>query len=234
MSTIMPQLLYLCPRENDGTHWIRVWVGPRDDLDILEKKNILHLSGFKFKVVQSLASEQWIGFKSHSDHPFRMWTRKCSKFMYLYTGSRDTHLFSWTSPTLDGKWPSDLKFHLFSPFITFMASISRNQTNRSFAYRIQRFIKKNSTRCNNVSKFCYSIFIWSSTCFGRHSAHHQEPKTALAASGFSYVEGCWTCSWWTLSGTVWEGALHNVHQLHVQQPSTYEKPEAASAVLGSW
>jgi hypothetical protein len=26
----------------------------------------------------------------------------------------------------------------------------------------------------------------------------------------------------------------NVHQLHVQQPSTYEKPEAASAVLGSW
>jgi len=25
----------------------------------------------------------------------------------------------------------------------------------------------------------------------------------------------------------------NVHQLHVQQPSTYEKPEAASAVLRS-
>jgi len=25
----------------------------------------------------------------------------------------------------------------------------------------------------------------------------------------------------------------NVHQLHVQQPSTYEKTEAASAVLGS-
>jgi len=25
----------------------------------------------------------------------------------------------------------------------------------------------------------------------------------------------------------------NVHQLHVQQPCTYEKPEAASAVLGS-
>jgi hypothetical protein len=64
------------------------------------------------------------------------------------------------------------------------------------------FIKKNSTRCNNVSKFYYSIFIWSSTCFGRHAAHHQEPKTALAASGFSNVEGCWTCSWWTLSGTL--------------------------------
>jgi len=26
----------------------------------------------------------------------------------------------------------------------------------------------------------------------------------------------------------------NVHQLHVQQPSIYEKPETASAVLGSW
>ena len=25
-----------------------------------------------------------------------------------------------------------------------------------------------------------------------------------------------------------------IHQLHVQQPSTYEKPEAASALLGSW
>jgi len=25
----------------------------------------------------------------------------------------------------------------------------------------------------------------------------------------------------------------NVHQIHVKQPSTYEKPEAASAVLGS-
>jgi len=36
-------------------------------------------------------------------------------------------------------------------------------------------------------------------------AHHQEPKTALAASGFSYV----------------------------QRPSTYKKPEADSAVLGS-
>jgi hypothetical protein len=26
------------------------------------------------------------------------------------------------------------------------------------------------------------------------TAHHQEPKTALAASGFAYVVGCWTCS----------------------------------------
>jgi hypothetical protein len=45
----------------------------------------------------------------------------------------------------------------------------------------------NPTRCNSVPKF-YLIFIWSSTCFGRHTSHHQEPKTALAASGFAYVE----------------------------------------------
>jgi hypothetical protein len=76
-----------------------------------------------------------------------------------------------------------------------------NLTNSNRRFK-QLFIKKNPSRCNNVSKFYYSIFIWSSTCFGRHTAHHQEPKTVLATSGFSYVEGCWTCSWWTLSGTV--------------------------------
>jgi hypothetical protein len=57
-------------------------------------------------------------------------------------------------------------------------------------------------KSNNVSKFYYSLLIWNSTCFGRYTAHYQEPKTALAASGFSYVEGWWTCSWWTLSGTL--------------------------------
>jgi hypothetical protein len=53
-----------------------------------------------------------------------------------------------------------------------------------------------------IKNFYYSIFIWRSTCFGRHTAHHQEPKTALTASGFSCVEGCWTCSWRKLSVTV--------------------------------
>jgi hypothetical protein len=56
------------------------------------------------------------------------------------------------------------------------------------------------TKCNSVTKF-YFIFIWSSTCFGQHTAHHQEPKTAIAASGFGYVEGCWTCSCWTLTAS---------------------------------
>ena len=65
---------------------------------------------------------------------------------------------------------------------------------------IVNFIEKNPTRWNSI-KIYYSIFIWSSTCFGRHTAHHQEAKTALAASGFAYVEGCWTCGCWTLSAS---------------------------------
>ena len=99
-----------------------------------------------------------------------------------------------------------------------------------FKYRITEkiipwFIKKNPTRCNNASKFYYSIFIWSSTSFGRHTAHHQEPKTALAASGFSYVEGCWTCSWWRLTTSTNYTSTNLPHK---------KNPEAASAILGSW
>ena len=58
---------------------------------------------------------------------------------------------------------------------------------------------KKSNKMQQFIKIYYSIFIWSSTCFGRYTAHHQEPKTALAASGFAYMEGCWTCGCWTLS-----------------------------------
>jgi hypothetical protein len=43
-------------------------------------------------------------------------------------------------------------------------------------------------------KIYYSIFKLGSTCFGGHTAHHQELKTALAASGFAYVRGCWMLS----------------------------------------
>ena len=86
----------------------------------------------------------------------------------------------------------------------------------------QDYSQGNPTRCNSIPKF-YFIFMWSSTCFGRNTAHHQEPKTVLAASGFAYVKGCWTCSCWTLSG---RGSLpESVQQLHVQQPSTYAKPQ---------
>jgi len=42
-----------------------------------------------------------------------------------------------------------------------------------------------SNKKQQYIKIYYSIFIWSPTYFGRHTAHHQEPKTALAASGFA-------------------------------------------------
>jgi len=96
---------------------------------------------------------------------------------------------------------------------------------------VQFIKKKNPTRCNNVSKFYYSIFIWSSTCFGRHTAHHQVPETALAASGFSYVEGCWTCSWWTLSDTLAQTTSINYtsknlpHMKNQRLPPQFYAPE---------
>ena len=55
-----------------------------------------------------------------------------------------------------------------------------------------QFIQKKSNKMQQCIKMYYSIFIWSSTCFGRHTAHYQEPKTALAVSSFAYVKGCWT------------------------------------------
>jgi hypothetical protein len=99
----------------------------------------------------------------------------------------------------------------------------------------------------------YSMFIWSSTCFGRHTAQHQELKAVLAASVYAYVKGCWTL--WLLDAisvqqtqrpttfhvsyiftrtrhltlTLIASSNHNV-----QQPFTYANPEAASAVLSSW
>jgi len=65
--------------------------------------------------------------------------------------------------------------------------------------------------------------------------HLKTEPTRTASNGltFPYIRnmlGCWMCSCWTLSGTLPD----SVQQLHVQQPSMYAKPEAASAVLISW
>jgi hypothetical protein len=49
----------------------------------------------------------------------------------------------------------------------------------------QIFAEKNPIRCNSLSKFIIPYFKLSSTRFGRHTAQHQEPKTAQAASGFA-------------------------------------------------
>ena len=79
-------------------------------------------------------------------------------------------------------------------------------------------------------KIYYSMLIWRSTSFGRHTAHHQEFKTALAASGFAYVKGCWRLS--LLDAVSVQQTQRpttalsdNVQQLRVQQPFAYAKPE---------
>ena len=66
-------------------------------------------------------------------------------------------------------------------FLDVRGSVHHSIIHTEIANKIQQCIKIH-----------YSMFIWSSTFFGRHTAHHQELKTALAASGFAYVEGCWT------------------------------------------
>jgi hypothetical protein len=71
----------------------------------------------------------------------------------------------------------------------------------------------------------YCTFKWGWTCFGRHTAHHQEPKTALAASGFAYVEGCWTFS-----------LLDSDSVQQPQRPITSHvcKTRSASTISRSW
>jgi hypothetical protein len=53
----------------------------------------------------------------------------------------------------------------------------------NFVY-VRTEIANKMQQCINIY---YSMFIWSSTCFGWHTAHHQELKIAPAASGFAYV-----------------------------------------------
>jgi len=90
--------------------------------------------------------------------------------------------------------------------------------------------KELANKMQQCNKICYSTFIWSSTCFGRHTAHHQELKTALAASGFAYVKDCWTL--WLLDAVRLSLTASSNH--NVQHPFTYAKPDVTSAVLSSW
>ena len=86
----------------------------------------------------------------------------------------------------------------------------RNFTNLDVRESVHNSIihKEKSNKMQQFTKIYYFILIWSSTCFGRHTAHHQDPKTTLGASGFLYVTGWWTCSWWTLSGLTRPTTFH--------------------------
>jgi hypothetical protein len=48
-----------------------------------------------------------------------------------------------------------------------------------FSVVFYAFHEEKSNKMHNVSKFYYSIFIRSSTCFGRQTTHQQVPKIAL-------------------------------------------------------
>ena len=75
------------------------------------------------------------------------------------------------------------------------------QTHVILIILVTTYTSRNSKRKSNKMQHFYFILKWSSTCFGRHTAHYQEPKTALAASDFAYVASCWTCSCWTLTAS---------------------------------
>jgi len=64
------------------------------------------------------------------------------------------------------------------------------------------------------------MFLNCSTCFWRHTAHHQEPKTVTAASGFTNGFGC-------RLPLRWLG-----HRSGNRQPKPFVKPEAAITVFG--
>ena len=66
---------------------------------------------------------------------------------------------------------------------------------------ILQFIKKNPTRCNNVSNFIITCLYEPQHVSGDTPPIIMSLKLHWQPLVFSYVEGCWTCSWWTLSGT---------------------------------
>jgi hypothetical protein len=66
-------------------------------------------------------------------------------------------------------------------------------------------------------EFIIPMFLNCSTCFERHTVHHQELKNVIAASGFTYVCGCRQLSW----------PSHDSYR----QLQTNVKPEAAITVF---
>jgi hypothetical protein len=87
-------------------------------------------------------------------------------------------------------------------FVVFRKSDCRPDVRGSVHF--SKIHTEKSNKMQHCIKLYYFVFIWSSTCFGRHTARHQEPKSALVASGFAYVEGCWTCGCWTLTAKLGE------------------------------
>ena len=53
---------------------------------------------------------------------------------------------------------------------------------------------ENPTRCHSLFKFSFHIYMKINMFSGHTPPTIRSHKTALAASGFAYVEDCWPCS----------------------------------------
>jgi len=95
-----------------------------------------------------------------------------------------------------------------------------------------QFIQKNPTRCNSVPEFISPYL---------YEAQHVSGYTPPIIRSLKLHLQPLVLYTWKVGGRVIVGrcqAQHalpdSVQQSHVQQPSTYAKPETSSAVLGSW
>jgi len=83
------------------------------------------------------------------------------------------------------------------------------------------------TRCSFVIEFIIPKFIEGSTCFERHTTHHQELQTVFAASGLYTHVVTGRCQGWvgnSFPTQPWQRPV-----------TTWEyKPEAANTVWSSW
>ena len=86
------------------------------------------------------------------------------------------------------------------------------------------FIQKNPTRCSSVSKFIVPYL---------YEAQHVSGDTPPVIRSLKLHWQPLVLHTWRVVGHVVAGRC-SVQQPQVQQPSMYAKPEAASAVLGSW
>jgi hypothetical protein len=86
-----------------------------------------------------------------------------------------------------------------------------------------QFIKKNPTSCNNISKFIIPYL---------YKDQHFSGETPPIIRSLKLHWQPLVFQMWKVVGRC-QAQPDNVHQLHVQQPSTFKKPETASAVLGS-
>ena len=107
-------------------------------------------------------------------------------------------------------WPIQFAFRLRISCRIFLCSLTLSNTSSVY---------------NSVSKF-YFKFIWSSTCFGRHTAHHQEPKlhrqplvlhTWRVAGQRPATTRPATLHWFYIRGGLLDVyLLDSVQQIHVQ------------------